>query len=223
MATQNSQILITGKDETKQAFDSVRTNAQNLQRSVSEMQTVMRGWLGAEVVQRTIEFGKASIDARIEVDKLRVVLGQSVGAENVAREIAYLRSEAERLGTPFTKATAAYGQLAAASKETALEGQGTRDIFKAISEASTVLHLSACDTEGALRAVGQMMSKGKVSAEELRGQLGERLPGAFQIAARAMGGGVSVALEKVTHKVSAKYVESTRLEIGLDTFGFKIN
>ena len=35
MATQNSQILITGKDETKQAFDSVRTNAQNLQRSVS--------------------------------------------------------------------------------------------------------------------------------------------------------------------------------------------
>ena len=80
MATQNSQILITGKDETKQAFDSVRTNAQNLQRSVSEMQTVMRGWLGAEVVQRTIEFAKASIDARIEVDKLRVVLAQSVGA-----------------------------------------------------------------------------------------------------------------------------------------------
>ncbi|MFA9204910.1 MAG: tape measure protein, partial [Bacteroidia bacterium] len=187
MATQNSQILITGKDETKQAFDSVRTNAQNLQRTVSEMQTVMRGWLGAEVVQRTIEFGKASIDARIEVDKLRVVLGQSVGAENVGREIAYLRSEAERLGTPFTKAAQAYGQLAAASKETALEGQATRDIFKAISEASTVLHLSASDTEGALRAVGQMMSKGKVSAEELRGQLGERLPGAFQIAARAMG------------------------------------
>jgi len=32
-----------------------------------------------------------------------------------------------------------------------------------------------------------MLSKGKVSAEELRGQLGERIPGAFQIAARAMG------------------------------------
>jgi hypothetical protein len=32
-----------------------------------------------------------------------------------------------------------------------------------------------------------MLSKGKVQAEELRGQLGERIPGAFQIAARAMG------------------------------------
>ena len=40
---------------------------------------------------------------------------------------------------------------------------------------------------GALLAVSQMISKGTVQAEELRGQLGERLPGAFQIAARAMG------------------------------------
>ena len=32
-----------------------------------------------------------------------------------------------------------------------------------------------------------MISKGKVQAEELRGQLGERLPSAFQLAAKAMG------------------------------------
>lgn len=32
-----------------------------------------------------------------------------------------------------------------------------------------------------------MVSKGKVQAEEMRGQLGERLPGAYQAAARAMG------------------------------------
>ena len=31
------------------------------------------------------------------------------------------------------------------------------------------------------------MSKGTVQAEELRGQLGERLPGAFNLAAQAMG------------------------------------
>jgi len=32
-----------------------------------------------------------------------------------------------------------------------------------------------------------MMGKGKVQAEELRGQLGEALPGAFNLAAKAMG------------------------------------
>jgi tape measure domain-containing protein len=41
--------------------------------------------------------------------------------------------------------------------------------------------------DGVFLALGQMISKGKVQAEELRGQLGERLPGAFNLAARAMG------------------------------------
>ncbi len=47
--------------------------------------------------------------------------------------------------------------------------------------------LSADQQQGALLALEQMISKGTVAAEELRGQLGERLPGAFQMAARAMG------------------------------------
>ena len=41
--------------------------------------------------------------------------------------------------------------------------------------------------DGAMMALGQMVSKGNVSMEELRQQLGERLPGAYSIAARAMG------------------------------------
>ena len=39
----------------------------------------------------------------------------------------------------------------------------------------------------ALRATSQVFSKGKVSAEELRQQLGERLPGAFTLFAASMG------------------------------------
>jgi tape measure domain-containing protein len=47
--------------------------------------------------------------------------------------------------------------------------------------------LSNDDLKGSLNALSQMISKGTVSAEELRGQLGERLPGAFNLAAKAMG------------------------------------
>ena len=36
-------------------------------------------------------------------------------------------------------------------------------------------------------ATGQVLSKGKVQAEELRGQIGERLPGAFALFAEAIG------------------------------------
>jgi tape measure domain-containing protein len=40
--------------------------------------------------------------------------------------------------------------------------------------------------DAALLATAQVFSKGKVSAEELRGQIGERLPGAFTLFAESM-------------------------------------
>lgn len=70
---------------------------------------------------------------------------------------------------------------------TSLEGEKGLEIFKAVSKASSVMKLTADQTEGAFLALGQMISKGNVQAEELRGQLGERLPGAFNIFARALG------------------------------------
>ena len=115
---------------------------------------------------------------------LAAVTGSSQGA---AVEMAFLRSESERLGLNLLETSQSYLQIAAAAKGTTLAGQGTRDIFTAIAEASTVLQLSVDQTNGALRAIGQIMSKGKVQTEELRGQLGERLYGAFQLAARGMG------------------------------------
>jgi tape measure domain-containing protein len=49
------------------------------------------------------------------------------------------------------------------------------------------MKLNSEQAKGAMLALGQMASKGTVQAEELRGQLGERIPGAFGIAARSMG------------------------------------
>lgn len=109
--------------------------------------------------------------------------GIAAGAQN----LSYVRDTAARLGVNLGEAARAYGKLAAASVGTALEGDKTRGIFEAVSKASLVMGLSAQETGGALLAISQMMSKGTVAAEELRGQLGERLPGAFQMAARAMG------------------------------------
>ena len=41
--------------------------------------------------------------------------------------------------------------------------------------------------DSALLATTQVFAKGKVSAEELRQQIGERLPGAFSLFAESMG------------------------------------
>lgn len=59
-------------------------------------------------------------------------------------------------------------------------------IFEGVSAGVATFGLTAEQTSGAFLALGQMASKGTVSAEELRGQLAERIPGAFAIAARSM-------------------------------------
>lgn len=111
----------------------------------------------------------------------------SGSAEQGARDFNYLRNVSEQMGLDFNVAATAFAKFSGAARGTSLEGQKLRDIFEGVGMASTVMHLSAEQSEGAFRALEQMLSKGKVQAEELRGQLGERIPGAFQISARAMG------------------------------------
>lgn len=108
-------------------------------------------------------------------------------SERVKQEWQFLNRVAQTLGLDIQKLSEDYTKVAAAASGTSIEGKGARDVLVGVSAAATALGLSADDTSGALRAINQIISKGKVQAEELRGQLGERIPGAFQIAARAMG------------------------------------
>ncbi len=126
--------------------------------------------------------------AGIELERLESRFRFATGSIAAgARELNFVRGEAARLGIDFGAAANAYSGLAAAAKGTRLTLEDTRQIFLGVAEAARVMGLDAEQTNGALLALEQILSKGKVSAEELRGQLGERLPGAFQIAARAMG------------------------------------
>jgi len=104
-----------------------------------------------------------------------------------AKELEYVRQLSHDLGLEITATTMSYGKFMAAIRETSIEGAEGRKIFESVSGAATALGLSADETSNIFRALQQMMSKGKVQAEELRGQLGEHLPGAFQMAAKAMG------------------------------------
>jgi tape measure domain-containing protein len=158
----------------KRTFEGIAASAKAAAVAAA---TAVAALAGREIVQSTIGM------ERFE-NSLKSATGSSMQA---TREMAFIREEANRLGLELMATGKGFVTIAASAKGTELAGQGVRDIFSATSEAAAVLGLSADETNGALLAISQMISKGKVSAEELRGQLGERLPGAFQIAARAMG------------------------------------
>jgi tape measure domain-containing protein len=102
------------------------------------------------------------------------------------KNLSFLNDQVDRLGLDINAAYSGYKTFSGALMGSVLAGEKANTIFRQVSEASTVMGLTGEQTEGAFLALGQMISKGKVQAEELRGQLGERIPGAFQIAARAM-------------------------------------
>lgn len=133
-----------------------------------------------------IGFGKevTAVTAKFEgmTNAIEFASGQD-GAKN----IAFLDERIKSLNLNMESSYKGFQTLSGSLKGTALEGQATRDIFDAVGIAATVMNLSAEQSEGAFLALSQMASKGKVQAEELRGQLGERIPGALNIAARAMG------------------------------------
>lgn len=128
------------------------------------------------------------VDASSKMAGFRNTLEAATGSSNGAQAaMAYVRAESDRLGTSLEGNAGAFAKFTAATRGTALAGNQTQRIFSAVSEAARTLHLSVDDTNGVLLALTQMVSKGTVQSEELRGQLGERLPGAFNLAAQAMG------------------------------------
>jgi tape measure domain-containing protein len=107
--------------------------------------------------------------------------------EEYYNALAFVEAIANKNGQNIQVLTRNYMALTAASRGTALEGIETQKIFLAVTNAAAALQMTNEDLEGALNAVAQMMSKGSIQAEELRGQLGERLYGAFNDMAKAIG------------------------------------
>lgn len=131
-------------------------------------------------------FTAAATAVRLQLEQINnTLLSASGSAETASQTFEFLKAVSRDLGTELTQSARQFANLQAAARGTSIQGQETREIFKGVATAATALGLTAQETGGALRAIQQIISKGTVQAEELRGQLGERIPGAFQIAARA--------------------------------------
>lgn len=121
-------------------------------------------------------------------------------------ELDFLRRNADRLGIGFGQLSDDYSKFAAATKNTPIQDE-TRAIFIRVAEAGRVLNLTADQMSGTLTALSQIASKGTVSMEELRQQLGDRLPGALQI----MADGIGVSSAELIKLVENGELSSTAL------------
>ncbi|MCK5347683.1 MAG: tape measure protein, partial [Candidatus Heimdallarchaeota archaeon] len=89
-------------------------------------------------------------------------------------------------GAELISTTNRYIKFAAAAKQSGVSIADTQNIFDSMTKISGTLGLRTEELTGVYLALEQMLSKGKVTTEELRRQLGERIPGAMGIMAKAV-------------------------------------
>lgn len=123
-----------------------------------------------------------------DISKLEIALkGVTKTQEEYQRALAASASVTRDFNVPQLEATRGMTQLSAAVIGAGGKVADAEVVFRNVTAAIKASGGTSEDAQGALTALGQVFSKGKVSAEELQGQLGERLPGAVTMFAKATG------------------------------------
>ena len=146
------------------------------------------------------QFIASAKEAVFTMDRFTVIMDtlRSKGA-SAARGIGFINQVARETATDIGVLADAFGKFSAAALNSNFTIKQTEEVFSQMSRVMRVLNLTTPDARLAFLALEQMISKGKVSMEELRRQLGERIPGAFGIMARALGVTTGKLEEMVTN------------------------
>lgn len=165
--------------------DEGRTTLSLVQRIRGEILALTAAYVG---LQGVLSLAQGSLQASVQAEGLANTLAFALGGDGaqVVQQIEYLRKEADRLGVSFDQASKAYGRFTASAVKSGAPIQEAQFIFESFAEVSRVINLTPDQLNGLFNALGQSFSKGKIQAEELRQQIGERLPGAFAFAQEAL-------------------------------------
>ena len=188
--------------EKKLAADKKRADIQVPERVVGvygKIGTALAG-LGAGFALQ--QFFSESITAAIQLETTTKKLSNTLGEQGAGKALSFTKGLADQLGLSFTTLSSTFSGFTAAASAASVPLETQRNLFAAVAKAAQQLGLSNEEISGSLLALQQVASKGTVQMEELRGQLGERLPIAFGATAKGLG---------ITQQELIKLVETGRL------------
>ncbi len=166
------EIIISAKDQFSGAFRSLGGRIVAINQALQLAQQVLRPLVGGlnQVLETTDRFKRMEIT----LTAMSGSLGQA------RREMEFIRQAAKQTPATIATLTDSFVKL----KSTGIEE--TERTLLALTDAVAAFGGSDQDLKLATLAFQQMAGKGVVSMEELRRQLGERIPTAIQILAREM-------------------------------------
>ena len=143
--------------------------------------------IGAQVGQIRQALG-ATAEYSANLGKLRIALqGVTTSQQQYSSSLEFIQKTTKDFAIPQDIITRQFTKLQASVLGAGGNLDDTKTAFNGIVAAVRATGGSLQDVDSALTATAQVFSKGKVSAEELRQQIGERLPGAFTLFAESIG------------------------------------
>ena len=173
---------------------SLRLNTKEFKKGISEVQKSLKslqssflGVAGALGIGMSFNrLGNSLLETATKLSVAQNTLKNvSKGIGEYGESLEWLRKISNKYGQDMITLTNSFAKFRAAASSSKLSLQEMRDVYEALTRASGAYHLSADQTNDVMLAVTQMLSKGKVASEELRRQLGNSLPGAFNLMAQA--------------------------------------
>ena len=203
-----SQLNATGQ-AGQQAGDQIASGTSKASKqfdilgsSIKQVGGYIAGYLS---VQAIVSFGKAVLDTTIKMEGLRKAIEFTSGTiTGGIANFKFLQQVAEELGLPLQAAAEGFKSMSAAASRSNISMEQQRQMFYDLSKSMAALQLTSQDASLVFFGFGQLMSKSKVSAQELYHQIGERLPIAMQaaqIAAAKMTGQVSITTTELIQLV----------------------
>ena len=123
-----------------------------------------------------------------QLQNFRNTLGAiSPTAEEAAASNQLILDLVDKYNVPLQSARDGFTKLYASMAPAGFSGDEIRDLFTGITQAAATFGMSADKVDRVNYAFAQMASKGQVMSEELKGQLGDVLPGAMALFAEAAG------------------------------------
>lgn len=173
--------LAKSKIDLAKASNTTRSSFSGL---LGSLRNLTYAYFSLSAAQQIV--GKLFAETK-QLNTLDAAFKQTLGSiQDVSAAKEFLIDITSRYGADLLTASNAYLKFGTAAKQAGVSAKDTNDIFESFTKASSVLGLGAERTSYVFLALEQIMSKGRLSTEELRRQLGEHLPGAFGIAAQAM-------------------------------------
>lgn len=170
-------------EQFKKGTDSVKGYLRSIQMQIITFAAAL-GLGGAGLMGLISRLKDVARETSRALTSLRNV---SASTSQYADNLRFLNNLAKQYGIEINTLVSNYARFKAAGDSVGMSLLDQRKIFESVSRASVAYGMSAEDTNLTFLAITQMMSKGKISSEELRRQLGERLPIAMAAMAKAAG------------------------------------